>query len=267
MAIAELPVEYLAELDSILTHESYAARYGVQGAEFVNAKQVKVPEISFGSGTNAYNRFKTETEATLSYTVYTLDNDREATFYVDAVDDAAAQAVLSTNIASEFERSKFIPEVDTNFFKTAVAKAGGNNTVAITAENVRQEFRKARAQFTKAGLTGGELYVTTDVLGALEDATKRDWGNDTVITDSVGNYNGFDVFEVSEDLLGANVNFLAISGGQNTIRNITKRAVAYHFAPGTHTQGDGYLDQYRWVYGALVRKNKQAGIYVCKAEG
>lgn len=259
MTAPTLPTEYLTELDSILTHESYSARYAVQGAEFVNAKQVSVPEITFDGGTNRYDRFKTENSGALSYTTYTLDHDQEAVFYVDAVEDADAQSILSTQTAAEFERQKLIPEVDTGFFAKAVKSAGGTGTDAITADNVKQVIRKARSQFVKVGLAGGDLYLTSDALGALEDATKREWGNDGSITDSVGTYDGFTVYEVADDVLGTDL--LAISGGTNTIRHITKRAVAYHFAPGQHTQGDGYLDQYRWVYGDIVRKNKMVGIY------
>ena len=76
MTAPTLPTEYLTELDSILTHESYSARYAVQGAEFVNAKQVSVPEITFDGGTNKYDRFKTENSGALSYTTYTLDHDQ-----------------------------------------------------------------------------------------------------------------------------------------------------------------------------------------------
>ena len=115
MTAPTLPTEYLTELDSILTHESYSARYAVQGAEFVNAKQVSVPEITFDGGTNKYDRFKTENSGALSYTTYTLDHDQEAVFYVDAVEDADAQSILSTQTAAEFERQKLIPEVDTGF--------------------------------------------------------------------------------------------------------------------------------------------------------
>lgn len=254
-----LPTEFLAELDSVLTHESYSARYAVQGAEFVNAKQVSVPDITFTGGANAYDRFKTENSGALNYTTYTLDHDQEAVFYVDAVDDADAQSILSTQTAAEFERQKLIPEVDADFFKKAVASAGGTGTEVITAENVKKVIRAARSQFVKAGLAGGDLYLTSDALGALEDATKREWGSDGAITDSVGSYDGFTVYEVADDLLGTDL--LAISGGTNTIRYVTKRAVAYHFAPGQHTQGDGYLDQYRWVYGTIVRKNRKPGIY------
>lgn len=259
-----LPQEYLDELDAILTHESYSARYAVQGAEFVNANTVNVPDITFASGTSKYDRFATETGATLSYTAYTLDHDQQAVFHIDAVQDIDAQNVLSTNIAAEFERTKFIPEVDTDFFKTVAGNAGGTDSTKLSAANIKDTLRLARTQFTKAGLSGGDLYMTSDALKFLEDATNRQWSNETSITDTVGIWDGFNIFEVPNDVLGTGINFIGISGGTNTARYITKRAVAYHFAPGDHTQGDDYLDQYRWVYGTIVRKNKKPGVYVSK---
>lgn len=263
VTVSEYPSEYAEALDEVLQHESYAAKYGVQGAEFVGAKTVKVPDITFGSAKlNDYDRFATENAATLNYTAYTLANDKQAVFAVDAVDDIDTAAVLSNNIVSEYQRQVLIPAVDADFFKSCVASAGGASTTALTAANIKAEIRKARSQFAQKGLSGGDIYLTSTALGLLEDATNREWASEESIVDSIGNYDGFNIFEVADDTLGANI--VAISGGVQTVRYVTKRAVAYLHQPGTHTQGDCWLAQLRWVYGTVAFKNKRPGIYVNK---
>ncbi|SEP05703.1 hypothetical protein SAMN02910314_02032, partial [Denitrobacterium detoxificans] len=155
------------------------------------------------------------------------------------------------------------PFVDKDFFTVAKTKAKTKGTETLTAANIKDEIRKARTQFTQAGLMGGNLYMSSAALGLLEDATDRQWSNDSSISDAIGSYDGFQVFEVPDELLQAD--FTVISGGTNTIRYITKRAALYTFAPGQHTNGDGWMAQLRWIYGSIVRNNKVAGIYTNKA--
>lgn len=261
--IPSLPVEYVDALDEALVHASYAARYAVDGAEFVNGRQVSIPDYDFGADeVKDYDRFATEDNVTINRTIYTLDNDKQATFYVDAADAIDEAAADITKIVAEYQRVKFAPAVDEDFFAQAVAQVASPSTTTLTAKNIVAEIRKARSQFTQAGLSGGDLYLTSDALGFLEDAVNREFSNETTINDTVGNYNGFEIFEVADDLLGCNM--LAISGGTNTYRYITKRAAAYAFAPGSHTGGDGWLSQNRWIYGMVAHKNKKPGFFVNK---
>lgn len=265
VTIGEFPKDYIDALDEVLAGATYADRYAVQGAEFVNARQVSVPDISFGDSPDpvAYDRFKTEGTATVNRTVYTLDHDVEKVFYTDAVNSIDDAASSITNIVSEYERTVFGPYVDKDFFRVAAAQAKATVTTKLTAANIKAEIRKARTQFKQAGLAGGDLYMSSAALALLEDATNRQWSNDTSITDSVGVYDNFTIFEVPDDTL--QTDFTAISGGTQTIRYITKRAIGYLFLPGQHTHGDGSLGQFRWVFGTIVHKNKKPGIYVNKA--
>lgn len=259
--ISKFPEAYTDALDEVLATSSFASRYGDTGAEFVNARTVNVPDIAFASAkVNDYDGFKTQNDVTLTYTPYTLDHDKQAVFSVDAVDDLDTASVLSTKAASEYERTIFVPAVDTDFFSVLKAKAKATGTTALTAANIKGEIRKARSQFAQAGLMGGDLYMSSAALALLEDATQREWSNETAITDTVGSYDGFSIFEVPDAELGTD--FTAVSGGKNTARYITKRAVSYIFAPGAHTGGDCWLSQHRWVYGTIVKKNKVSGIYV-----
>ncbi|ACU94001.1 hypothetical protein Ccur_02740 [Cryptobacterium curtum DSM 15641] len=259
------PVAYSNALDEVLVASTYASKYSVPGAEFLTAKQVSVPDLSFGASPApvAYNRFKSaEGDIKVDRKVYTLAHDDEKVFYIDAVDAINEAAVPITKAISEYQRTILAPEIDKDFFAVAKAKAATKGTTALTAANIKAEIRKARTQFTQAGLHGGDLYMTSAALGLLEDATNRQWSNETSITDTVGSYNGFNVYEVADSILGAD--FTAISGGNRTMQYITKRAALYLFAPGSHTNGDGWLAQNRWVYGSIVPANKAAGVYTSK---
>lgn len=263
--ITTFPVEYLEAIDEVLAGATFAGRYNVQGAEFVQGRQVSVPDIDFGENPDptAYDRFQTESSVTVGRTVYTLDHDVEKVFYIDAAEAEDEPAVSMTNVVSEFERTIFGPYIDKDFFAKAKANALAKGTTSLTTGNIKSEIRKARTQFANAGLSGGELYMSSTALALLEDATDRQWSNDTAVTDTVGSYDGFQVFEVPADRLDCD--FLAISGGIKTIRYITKRAATHSFAPGQHTQGDGWLNQFRWIFGTLVWKNKKPGIYANEA--
>jgi len=262
--ISTFPVEYLDAIDEVLAGATYAGRYNVQGAEFEGARQVSVPDIDFGNSPNPtnYNRFASEAAVTVGRTTYTLDHDVEKVFYVDAVDATDEPAAKMTNIIAEYQRVILAPYIDTDFFAKAYTRAQTKATTQLSANNIKTAIRAARTQFTNAGLAGGDLYMSAAALGFLEDATDRQWSNDTIISDSIGSYDGFTVFQVPDAILGAD--FIAISGGQRTVRYVTKRAATYTFAPGQHTQGDGYLSQLRWIFGTIVYDNKKPGVYANK---
>lgn len=265
MNITTFPTEFATALDEVLVGATFAGKYNVQGAEFTSGRQVSIPDISFGDDPNpqAYNRFRTESNATLNRTVYTLDHDVEKSFYVDAVDAIDEASASITNVVSQYERTILAPYIDAEFFKAVALKAKTKATETLTTANIKSEIRNARTQFVQAGLVGGDLYMTSAALGLLEDATDRQWSNDTSITDTVGSYDGFAIYEVPDSVLG--VDICAVSGGLQTVRYITKRAQTYLFAPGQHTTGDGWLAQMRWVFGTVVLKNKVPGIYTNKA--
>lgn len=259
--ISEFPTVFLTELDQVLIHGTYSGRYFVQGAEFVANRTVRVPEIKFDgtNGVNDYQRFKSEGNVKLEYTAYTLGYDKEQTFYIDAVDDRDTAGLLTTNAVAEYLRLVFNPYVDRQFFRSACWNAGTKTSVALTTANIKGELRKVRAKFLQHGLAGGDLYITSEAKGILEDATNRQWASEANIGDVIGVYDGFNIIEAPKEVIGCD--FLAIAGGQTTIRHIVKRAVSYLFEPGAHTQGDGWLAQLRWVFGDVIRKNRKVCLY------
>ena len=242
--INTFPTEYLDAIDEVLSGATYASAYNVQGAEFANGRQVSVPDISFGDSPEpvAYDRFRSgEASVTVNRTVYTLDHDVQKTFYVDAVDAGDDPAASQVTAIAEYERTVFAPYIDKDFFSVAAKQAKATASETLAKDSVQAAIRAALNQFTEAGLAGGSLYVTSDVRGMLEDATYREWSNETSVTHAVGSWDGLSVFSVPTALLGENINFLAISGGTNTIRYITKRAARSTESSATATSGGRLL--------------------------
>lgn len=260
----QFPEEYLEEIDRALLGEMFAARYQTGGEEFVSNRTVLVPDISFPKEgiPNTYDGFRTENTAKLKYIPYELAYDKQIVFRVDAVDDIDVAGLLTANEVGEYDRTVFAPWADRIFFRDTAALAGGASKVSVSQSNIKSEFRKLRTHLRKHGLATGDVYMFSGALAALEDATTREWGNEGAITDSVGNYNGLNLFEDAGERLPDGVDMLAIAGGITTVRYVMKRAVTYTFAPGTHTTGDDWLTQIRRVFGNVVRLNKKPGLYV-----
>lgn len=260
--VTEFPVEYAQTLDEVVAQESFTTRYNVQGAEFVNARTVKVPEMKIAKGTTDYDKFQTKNDVTITYTTYELDMDRETAFYLDALDVQDQPLLDLVRVGSEFERVKFVPEVDKHFFGKAATAAKTNAKTDLTAANIRSELRKARTQLKQNGYNSAALYLSSDAMSCLEDSLDRTFSGEDVITDAVGRYNIFDLYEVPDDRLG--VDFCVIANGERVIRNVVKRAVSKLFTPEVNQNGDGYELQMRWVFGTVALKNKNGGIYVSK---
>lgn len=260
----QFPVEYLETIDETLLGEMFASRYQTGGEEFLNNRTVMVPDISFPGEAipNDYDGFATENNATLKYTPYELAYDKQCVFRVDAVDDIDAAGLLTVNEAAEYDRTVFAPWADGIFFRDTASMAGGASKTSITASNIKSEFRKLRSHLRAHGIAAADVYLCSDAVGLLEDATNREWSNEGTITDSIGQYNEFTLFEDAGGRLPAGCEMLAIAKGFTTVRYVMKRAVTYTFAPGTHTTGDDWLTQIRRVFGNVVRANKRAGIYV-----
>ncbi len=154
----EFPVEYSQVLDEVIEQEAFSNVFQEQGAEFSHARTVKVPEMVFDGGTVPYDRFQTKGKADVTYKEYELDKDRQKVFYNDAVDVMDQPLLQMTTIASQFERTLLVPEIDLYFFNKAASAAKTKATTDLTAANIKAELRNARTQLKNAGF--GSAYLS-----------------------------------------------------------------------------------------------------------
>ncbi len=222
---------------------------------------------------------------------FTLTHDRDVEFLVDKLDvDETNETASVQNISRTFEMTQAVPETDALFFskvaQVAQATAGYYSSTAIadwTAANVFSKLKtilaagKLRRYKARGTLV---MYVASFIMDLLERSTEftkkieitqiaeGGVGVETRVTD----IDGVPLLEVIDDERfydkfnwapddggfepatgGHKINVLVACG--DTCKTVPKLNSIYFFAPGSHTQGDGYLYQNRAASDTFVFPN------------
>jgi hypothetical protein len=249
------------------------------------------------SRTGGWNRGAV-TQADIPYTLY---HDRDIEFLVDKADvDESNQTATIQNISSKFVELQANPEMDAEFFSKVAKIAGENDLLTSTARSsytVDNVFTRLKAMM-KAGKLRvyrqrGSLvaYVCSDIMDLLErskEFTRKiemtqvadgGMGIETRVTE----IDGVPLFEVADDerfyndfdFSSADGGFVPADGAQKInvlfasvemVKKVPKISSIYFFAPGQHTEGDGYLYQNRAYSGTFIfpngKDNKIDSIFV-----
>lgn len=233
---------------------------------------------------------------------FTLTHDRDIEFLVDKLDvDETNETASIQNISNTFTQTQSVPESDALFFSTIATKAqateGYSSSSAIsswTADNVVSKLKKilAAGKLRRYRAMGALImYVRTEIMDLLEQSKSFTRVIDLVqiaeggsgIETRVTNLDGVTLIEVIDDeRFYDKFNFNSTDGGfvpakgahkinvlvasPLTSKFVPKVVSIYYFAPGAHTQGDGYLYQNRACSGAFTfpngKDNKIDSIYV-----
>lgn len=220
---------------------------------------------------------------------YTLEHDRDIEFYLDKEEiDMTNQTASMQNYALNFERVQAVPEVDARFYQRVCEAAKKVNATSstdvstITKENVYTYVKKntskgkLRRYRQRKSLMA---YITSDIMDALEMSTEvtRALNVQSMnISDVVGGIESRVTFidniplvEVIDDNrfyddFDYNDGFVAKEGSHKinmlvacleTCFTVMKVTDIYFFAPGSHTQGDGWLYQNRAKWDTFVTPN------------
>ncbi|HFU4076816.1 TPA: hypothetical protein ACGO71_000716 [Streptococcus suis] len=253
---------------------------------WLGARSFELPTISV-TGYKAHTRSKGYNAGTVSNdkNVYTLGFDRDVEFFVDTADvDETNQELSAANISNTFISEHATPEVDAyRFSNMATAAINGSHFKqedSITPENVYGILKNAILPMRKFGASNLVMYVSSEVMDALERskdftrsiATTSPQGIDTRVT----SLDGVQLIEVWDDARfktqfdfttgfvkadgGKDINFLIVA--KQAIIAKAKFNSIYLFAPGQHTEGDGYLYQNRLYHDLFVLKSQEDGVYV-----
>lgn len=218
---------------------------------------------------------------------FTVQHDRDVEFLVDKADvDETNSTASIQNITNVFVRTKQAPEMDAYFFSKIAALAKAENLVtrtalsAYTKANVYDKiksaigYEKLRRYKQKGGLI---CYIRTELMDLLErseelqksieltQVSSGGMGIETRITsidgvtimevidldrfyDSYSFANGFEPLDVSRQ-----INILVVTPLTAII--VPKISSIYAFAPGEHTEGDGWLYQNRAMWDTFVMPN------------
>lgn len=231
---------------------------------------------------------------------FTLAHDRDIEFLVDKADvDETNETASIKNVSEVFHQTQQVPETDAYFFSKVANEAqklkdyhSETAKADYTKENVFSKLKgyiaagKLKRHKSKGALL---MYIAPFVMDLLEMSTEfqrkiemtsiseSGLGIETRITDIDGvtvievleDDRFYDKFDFSDgfvpvDKVSHPINVLLASA--NAVKTVPKISSIYFFAPGTHTEGDGYLYQDRSLSDTFVfpngKDNKIDSIYV-----
>lgn len=119
-------------------------------------KEIKIPKIAMqGLGTYDREEGYTGGAVTFSYQTHTMSQDRGRRFRLDAMDvDETDFALTAAAVASEFQRTQVIPEIDAYRYSTLAKKAGNKEVYTPAKSSVFSTLMEQIGKITD--VTGGE---------------------------------------------------------------------------------------------------------------
>ena len=280
------------ELLEIRRQNSITSPFITQNVKWLNSKTFHFTLMST-SGFKNHSRAGGWNRGTYSQTdkTFTLTHDRDIEFLVDKADVDETNATASIqNISKVFEQTQASPETDALFFSKITAQAKTSElytNTALSSYTKSNVFEKLKGMLKQGKLRAYKgngsliMYVNSTIMDLLEQSTaftrkiemtqisEGGIGLETRVTD----IDGMTVMEViDDDVFYDAFNFNGTNGGYELISNtshklnvciasletckiVPKIASIYYFAPGSHTQGDGYLYQNRELSDVFVFPN------------
>ena len=275
------------ELKQKYARELLTTELTTQNVVFTGANKVKIPYITVSgykdhSRSGGFNRGTVENQ----FMEKTLEFDRDVEFFVDAMDvDETNQALSAANITNTFERGKAIPETDAyrlSKLYTEFTTLGETATQdALTASNILDKFDTVMEEMDEAEVPedGRILYVTPSVYTILKQAEKitrmLEVTRDTAVNRHVRALDDVTIRRVPSGRMKTAYDFTEGFTPAATAKQMNmilvhpsaviaadKHAYINLWAPGSHTQGDGYLYQNRKYGDLFVLDTRSDGIKI-----
>lgn len=255
-----------------------------------NTNEIIVPKISMdGLGDYSRNGGYVDGDVTLTNETVTFNYDRGRAFSVDAMDNEESAGIAFGKLASEFIRTKVVPEMDAFRFAqyagtTGISKVSAGATLS-TGADVITALRAATTKMDEdeVPMENRILFITPTLDGLIQDMdtsksrevlsrfsqkilvpqsrfytaiTLYDGKTDTSSSDGVNQKVGGYVKATA----GKDINFMVIH--KPALLQYTKHTVSKVISPAENQMADAYKFPYR-AYGlADVYENKVAGIYL-----
>lgn len=282
--------KYERELIQTFIDNSYIAPFIATNVDWLDAKNFHFTSLTVGGYKNhslngGWNRQAVvETDKT-----FTVSQDRDVEFFLDKreVDESNRTATIE-NVSEVFETTQATPEKDAYFFSkvaTEATTAGLKTSTAIasyTSANIYTKIVNFIGNVRRYRNKGLIVYLAPKLMDLLALSTELSHSMDVVsisandgkaIQTRVTKVDGVPIVEVIDDdrfyskfnftdgfepaTDGYKINMLAAT--PLTTKMVPKISSIYFFAPGEHTEGDGYLYQNRAHYDTFVFPNGKDG--------
>ena len=275
---------YQTELDQVLRQAMLTNVIETPNVNWLSAKTFHVPTLSVTgyqdhSRQGGWNRG----DVTVTHEPYTLQFDRDVEFFIDQMDvDESNQAASAANITRVFLTEHAGPEIDAYRFgkmATHAINEGNSTAETVTPTDVFQRLKQDILKVRKYGPSNLIAFISSEAMDALERSEEftrniNVQNQGTAIETRVTSVDGVQLIEVwdvdrfntQHDFTtgfvpaGDPINWLIVYKGAIIAK--AKLNSIYLFAPGQHTEGDGYLYQNRLYHDLFVLSQKADGIVV-----
>ena len=265
-----------ASATSILDADADTVRMGAKAGEFL------IPKMSM-DGLADYSRSSgyVKGDVTITYETKSCNYDRGRKFSVDAMDNEETAGVAFGKLASEFIRTKVVPEMDAFRFAkyasaTGILSAAEATPTAGTAVLTALQTAVNAQDEAEVNVDGKILYITPTLLTLAKnvDTTKSkaildrfekiitvpqtrfytaiDMKDGTSSNETAGGYAGATG--------GYKINFMIIN--RDSVIQFGKHTVNKVVSPEENQTDDGYMFFYRAYSIAETYENKVKGIYL-----
>lgn len=281
--------KYNRELVETFIENSYIAPFVATNVDWLDAKNFHFTILETGGYKNhaltgGWNRQSIkETDK-----IYTVSQDRDVEFFLDKreVDESNRTATIE-NVSNQFEMTQATPEKDAYFFSKVAEEAEKANLKTDTAittytnaniysklvafiGNVRRYRNKGLVVYLAPSLmdllaTSTELTHPMEIMSFVEGGkgiqTRVTRIDGVPVVEVIDDDRFYSKFNFTDGYKPANggfkINMLACT--PMTTKMVPKIESIYFFAPGEHTDGDGYLYQNRAHYDTFVFPNGKDG--------
>lgn len=265
-----------ASATSILDADADTVRMGAKAGEFL------IPKMSM-DGLADYSRSSgyVKGDVTITYETKSCNYDRGRKFSVDAMDNEETAGIAFGKLASEFIRTKVVPEMDAFRFAkyasaTGVLSAAEATPTAGTAVLTALQTAVNAQDEAEVNVDGKILYITPTLITLAKnvDTTKSkaildrfekiitvpqtrfytaiDMKDGTSSNETAGGYAGATG--------GYKINFMIIN--RDAVIQFGKHTVNKVVSPEENQTDDGYMFFYRAYSIAETYENKVKGIYL-----
>lgn len=265
-----------ASATSILDADADTVRMGAKAGEFL------IPKMSM-DGLADYSRSSgyVKGDVTITYETKSCNYDRGRKFSVDAMDNEETAGIAFGKLASEFIRTKVVPEMDAFRFAkyasaTGILSAAEATPTAGTAVLTALQIAVNAQDEAEINVDGKILYITPTLLTHAKnvDTTKSkaildrfekiitvpqtrfytaiDMKDGTSSNETAGGYAGATG--------GYKINFMIIN--RDAVIQFGKHTVNKVVSPEENQTDDGYMFFYRAYSIAETYENKVKGIYL-----